>query len=1254
MTTISSLDPSQKQVLKSLVIAGDEDVAVVYGPPGTGKSQLIVNLLFELAVRKKKVLFVSQNIEALGVIESKINELESGMALPDNHTSLNDFCLKLYKSEHRTQKYMRQQKSRLSARVMPTFNRHNLAGDNQGVAYPLSYTHLDKDLNTNLDKDQLLGVDEMLAYYLTFVDTEMIGAPVRSLNQMNIREIFKLLGNFKDEYNRFAAYNRPQDSLRFISKTNPNVNLPEIHTSIDDINVLFSAIHLKDTDNEVLKQLNILDLLTFSMALPELNEVFDLFGLQNDEVAIDELQRDLEETIQLNGQLGPDADIAGTQELQNELFAASNTTFINPEHIDVYEKNLERCSRSAAAINKAAPYSAELRTQDVVHDILTVLQLDISPLTEAYPGLNHYKAKAITELVRALEEWDRKSGLGSLLKKLPVQLEQLMPANAKASKNDAKTIAAHAEALNMLAYILKDADITIETYEALFKKAIARKTAYNPFKDAEKVLLMEVLSKSLSMLKVSAEYGLDGSLSLTDALAQIQAVLQDIQSYKTVVAANPKLAHTMETDELLANINGAIRNRKIRESIMPLHTRWGKYIRGAGSDQFAGRAARAASLMVRFDQPLQAVITSIDLSKNIFIVNTKQNAALLDALRMTMAQDLYSDNFYEVKPGENMTTWHNKIRSIISYQNTAEFDAYVAQQKFIADLKAQLGLNARFVDELLANEDINYRSFVERITNNLVRAWFNSLGPADRQRMPKNYFDTYAQQLKEQRRNYYLAGLENLLKNSYTAVAEISNPNNWAPGVSTMDKIRKNTRMINRTYQIMIATPKEVAKYLAPEAELFDYVVFDEASQLLPGQALPSIYRATKAVIVGDPHQMPPSVTTDFGGIERDYDPEDIDDDGESILDQAIALQSDAQYHLKVHYRSESNKLFEPSRKAIYEEDGIQPIFEAYASQKTPIDIQDDLGDDDKQNFARIIEKINEKLAADPKATFCLLFARSGVLHAFRDYVAANEDTLTNFLDLQEEERLLLSTVTNCQGIEGDHSILYLNYYTYPGAMWFFNEKGGAYKRLNVAITRQKKSLDILMANTKGKWLQVCDGLLNNLDTKPNKLKSAKLLQSLLQNAGEATDEAYLERTLSPNSLTVDSPLTQELFDKLMDHYKPRLGRDLKIYCEVGWNMLIPNTEGVHQNHRNVGFRIDIGIYAPRQNKFVLGIEMDGAMYHSGYAKEHSDFERQQVLETKGWRIYRIWSTNWLNNTQQEFNSLIHEIDNLLAVNTVN
>jgi hypothetical protein len=55
---------------------------------------------------------------------------------------------------------------------------------------------------------------------------------------------------------------------------------------------------------------------------------------------------------------------------------------------------------------------------------------------------------------------------------------------------------------------------------------------------------------------------------------------------------------------------------------------------------------------------------------------------------------------------------------------------------------------------------------------------------------------------------------------------------------------------------------------------------------------------------------------------------------------------------------------------------------------------------------------------------------------------------------------------------------------------------------------------------------------------------------------------------------------------------------------------------------------------------FVLGVECDGATYHSAKSARDRDRLRQEILEGLGWRLHRIWSTDWFNNPTREADRL--------------
>lgn len=98
-------------------------------------------------------------------------------------------------------------------------------------------------------------------------------------------------------------------------------------------------------------------------------------------------------------------------------------------------------------------------------------------------------------------------------------------------------------------------------------------------------------------------------------------------------------------------------------------------------------------------------------------------------------------------------------------------------------------------------------------------------------------------------------------------------------------------------------SPLSVSTFLAKDSVHFDVVIFDEASQIFPQDAIGAIYRAKQLIVVGDSKQMPPSNFFN-ATIEVDDNDEEIGDvaDFESILDLCSTTMQ--QLRLRWHYRS--------------------------------------------------------------------------------------------------------------------------------------------------------------------------------------------------------------------------------------------------------------------------------------------------------------------------------------------------------------
>jgi very-short-patch-repair endonuclease len=138
------------------------------------------------------------------------------------------------------------------------------------------------------------------------------------------------------------------------------------------------------------------------------------------------------------------------------------------------------------------------------------------------------------------------------------------------------------------------------------------------------------------------------------------------------------------------------------------------------------------------------------------------------------------------------------------------------------------------------------------------------------------------------------------------------------------------------------------------------------------------------------------------------------------------------------------------------------------------------------------------------------------------------------------------------------------------------------------------------------------------IELKRTKSSSVALLRTFLEfmeNQGRLIEPEY-ELSMAT------TPFEEEILQKLNE-------KGLTVDCQVG----------------DSGFKIDFAVRDPKTNKYILAIEADGATYHSSeYARER-DYMRQRILESRGWRFIRIWSTDWWLNPDHE----VHRVMNALG-----
>jgi very-short-patch-repair endonuclease len=166
--------------------------------------------------------------------------------------------------------------------------------------------------------------------------------------------------------------------------------------------------------------------------------------------------------------------------------------------------------------------------------------------------------------------------------------------------------------------------------------------------------------------------------------------------------------------------------------------------------------------------------------------------------------------------------------------------------------------------------------------------------------------------------------------------------------------------------------------------------------------------------------------------------------------------------------------------------------------------------------------------------------------------------------------------------------------------------KPGGERRLNVAVTRAREAV-YLIASVRAA----------DMDLSGSTSLGASLLKSYLEYAELGVDS--LGRTIAETQGACESPFEEEVAAALIRH-------GLDPVPQVGCG----------------GFRIDLALKHPSNpGLYCLGIECDGATYHSSKTARDRDRIRQEVLEGLGWRICRVWSTDWIRNPQLQLQRIL-------------
>lgn len=1150
---------------------------VVEGPPGTGKSQTIVNIIAELMANKKTVLFVSEKMAALNVVKDRLDAI-----------GLGNGCLEIHSNKSNKKDVLRSIEKALSSNIYAVkddIDFHNLESLREKLNLYMDTIHK-KYKNTDLSIYQLIGVSDFNRQLIENLDQDLYRFEMGNLGNLDSQKRGEMINNLEiieDSYNAI----KPVESNPW-RYTSPEKLFPEDIETIE-----YNLISLINEINNILSNINNLFNITGAKDLKNLDEI---------EVYTENCKILKSDPKLLNGN-----DL-------NKLINSIENYQEKTKNIDkkIFSEDLENIKKKVKNINN------NINSLNLDQNILKNENLD-----EIIFEIKKYDNKIKTSEIKNILRDDDLNKKLNLFKSKKNSFFKIFNAEFKSIRDEFRGYYSNEKVsedkiVSDFDNIIKWNDSLNDLRERILDYCENETTDGKILIESEKLLSwanqLENINNELSNFTFNSEKSnlenlendLNNFIEIKNQLEYIKSMenmgnhfFKDIwkgsetdvtelkEKYDIIIIFNKLYSSGFFSQKTVENLNDNLNINELDDYLNLIKNNKLKVLENYN----------IINNLLNFKNE-ELEIGQIQ-NTNLVILK-KEFSLLLDNMGLLHEWKIYKSNCEEYQNDYN--------KELISLLNNDK----LIKESIIPTFNYNFGNNA-MKDILGENKTLN------NFSSSMHEKNIEKFKELDKKIINLNRYRVQEVLWKNLPN---ISSVVNPLSELGVLLKEMNKKRRIKPIRKILSECSKVIRDIKPCFMM---SPLSIAQFLDPKhyESHFDFVIFDEASQIKSEDALGAMLRGKNYIIMGDTKQLPPTIFFDGGSIDDEN--ENMDDifinDVESILHFCSSVFPNKM--LKWHYRSKHESLIAVSNEEFYNND----LF-IYPS---PIRQSEELGL--KLNYSPDTIYYRGNSSNNPKEAVNVIdyaiehFKKHGINKSLGigTFSMSQKQAILEELELKLKENpelqqyfnetgkegFFVKNLENIQGDERDVILISIGYGFDSDKKLLYNfgplNRDGGERRLNVLITRAREKC-VVFSNFKSKDLN-------------------------------------LERSYSKGIRALKNFLFYAETGKFPSNYKT--GHDFDSDFEKSVYNFLDN-EGfiVEKQIGCAGFRIDLAIVDKENNdNYIIGIECDGAPYHSSSVARDRDRLRQEILEGLGWTFHRIWSTEWYHNRKNAREKLLNAIE---------